>query len=68
MKYGSFIPLSETDVLEYLKSKGNSDLSNWSVRTQTLLLQASLYALALNSDEYSVITTTVYQMNNDVSG
>ncbi|XP_028443746.1 sentrin-specific protease 5 isoform X3 [Perca flavescens] len=28
MKYGSFTPLSETDVLEYLKKKGNSDLSN----------------------------------------
>ncbi|KAL7397137.1 hypothetical protein ABVT39_017415 [Epinephelus coioides] len=28
MKYGSFIPLSETDVLEYLKKNGNSDLSN----------------------------------------
>ncbi|XP_032380807.1 sentrin-specific protease 1 isoform X2 [Etheostoma spectabile] len=28
MKYGSFVPLSETDVLEYLKTKGNSDLSN----------------------------------------
>lgn len=27
MKYGSFIPLSETDVLEYLKKNGNSDLS-----------------------------------------
>lgn len=68
MKYGSFIPLSETDVLEYLKSKGNSDLSNRSVCTQTLLLQASVYALFLNSEQYSVITITVYQMNNDVSG
>lgn len=28
MKYGGFIPLSENDVLEYLKKKGNSDLSN----------------------------------------
>ncbi|XP_069579490.1 uncharacterized protein [Brachyistius frenatus] len=28
LKYGSFIPLSETDVLEHLKKKGNSDLSN----------------------------------------
>ncbi|XP_074490974.1 uncharacterized protein LOC141767510 [Sebastes fasciatus] len=28
MKYGSFSPLSERDVLEYLKKKGNSDLSN----------------------------------------
>ncbi|XP_034737643.1 uncharacterized protein LOC117950597 isoform X2 [Etheostoma cragini] len=28
MKYGSFVPLSETDVLEYLKKKGNSDLCN----------------------------------------
>ncbi|XP_071763027.1 sentrin-specific protease 5 [Centroberyx gerrardi] len=28
VKYGSFIALSETDVLEYLKKKGNSDLSN----------------------------------------
>uniref|UniRef100_A0A3B4UEB9 Sentrin-specific protease 5-like n=1 Tax=Seriola dumerili TaxID=41447 RepID=A0A3B4UEB9_SERDU len=27
MKYGSFIPLSETDVLEYLKKNGNPDLS-----------------------------------------
>ncbi|XP_029004358.1 sentrin-specific protease 5 [Betta splendens] len=27
MKYGSFIPLSETDVLEYLKKNCNSDLS-----------------------------------------
>lgn len=27
MKYGSFIPLSENDVVEYLKNKGNSDLS-----------------------------------------
>uniref|UniRef100_A0A671W365 Ubiquitin-like protease family profile domain-containing protein n=1 Tax=Sparus aurata TaxID=8175 RepID=A0A671W365_SPAAU len=27
LKYGGFIPLSETDVLEYLKKKGNSDLS-----------------------------------------
>lgn len=26
MKYGSFIPLSETDVVEYLKKKGHSDL------------------------------------------
>ncbi|XP_078114692.1 uncharacterized protein LOC144523179 isoform X1 [Sander vitreus] len=28
IKYGSFTPLSETDVVEYLKKKGNSDLSN----------------------------------------
>lgn len=28
MKYGSFIPLSENDVVEYLKNKGNSDLSS----------------------------------------
>uniref|UniRef100_A0A3Q3VYR7 Ubiquitin-like protease family profile domain-containing protein n=1 Tax=Mola mola TaxID=94237 RepID=A0A3Q3VYR7_MOLML len=28
MKYGGFIPLSETDVLEYLKKKGNSDPGN----------------------------------------
>ncbi|XP_068563707.1 uncharacterized protein [Cebidichthys violaceus] len=28
MKYGSFIPLTESDVLEYLKKKGNSDLSS----------------------------------------
>uniref|UniRef100_A0A665VQC7 SUMO specific peptidase 5 n=1 Tax=Echeneis naucrates TaxID=173247 RepID=A0A665VQC7_ECHNA len=27
MKYGSFIPLSEKDVLEYLKKNGNPDLS-----------------------------------------
>uniref|UniRef100_UPI0037E753B6 sentrin-specific protease 5-like n=1 Tax=Semicossyphus pulcher TaxID=241346 RepID=UPI0037E753B6 len=27
IKYGGFIPLTETDVLEYLKKKGNSDLS-----------------------------------------
>ncbi|XP_039985379.1 sentrin-specific protease 5-like isoform X2 [Xiphias gladius] len=27
MRYGSFIPLTETDVLEYLKKNGNSDLS-----------------------------------------
>uniref|UniRef100_A0A8C2ZZL0 SUMO specific peptidase 5 n=2 Tax=Cyclopterus lumpus TaxID=8103 RepID=A0A8C2ZZL0_CYCLU len=27
MKYGSFIPLTESDVLEYLKKKGNSDPS-----------------------------------------
>ncbi|XP_068445598.1 uncharacterized protein [Clinocottus analis] len=27
MKYGSFIPLTENDVLEYLKKNGNSDLS-----------------------------------------
>lgn len=31
MKYGGFIPLSETDVLEYLKKKGSSDLSNRSL-------------------------------------
>ncbi|XP_026201976.1 uncharacterized protein LOC113152763 [Anabas testudineus] len=28
IKYGSFIPLSETDVLEYLKKNSNSDLRN----------------------------------------
>ncbi|KAM4549101.1 uncharacterized protein PAE49_017064 [Odontesthes bonariensis] len=28
VKYGSFIPLSESDVLEHLKKKGNSDLRN----------------------------------------
>uniref|UniRef100_A0A3B4ZIE6 Sentrin-specific protease 2-like n=1 Tax=Stegastes partitus TaxID=144197 RepID=A0A3B4ZIE6_9TELE len=28
IKYGSFIPLSEYDVLEHLKKKGNSDLKN----------------------------------------
>lgn len=28
IKYGSFIPLSESDVLEHLKKKGDSDLSN----------------------------------------
>ncbi|XP_045906325.1 uncharacterized protein LOC123971498 [Micropterus dolomieu] len=28
LKYGGFIPLSESDVLEYLKKKGNSDISN----------------------------------------
>ncbi|XP_070688169.1 sentrin-specific protease 5-like [Pempheris klunzingeri] len=28
LKYGGFIPLSETDVLEHLKKKGNSDLSS----------------------------------------
>lgn len=35
LKYGGFIPLSETDVLEYLKKKGNSDLSQTLVCTQT---------------------------------
>uniref|UniRef100_A0A3Q1BBA4 Ubiquitin-like protease family profile domain-containing protein n=2 Tax=Amphiprion TaxID=80969 RepID=A0A3Q1BBA4_AMPOC len=35
VKYGSFIPLSESDVLEHLKKKGNSDLSNRSVREMT---------------------------------
>lgn len=34
LKYGGFIPLSETDVLEYLKKKGNSDLSQTLVYTQ----------------------------------
>uniref|UniRef100_A0A3P8WKF9 Sentrin-specific protease 5-like n=1 Tax=Cynoglossus semilaevis TaxID=244447 RepID=A0A3P8WKF9_CYNSE len=29
MKYGSFIPLSETDVVEHLKKHGNSDHSKW---------------------------------------
>ncbi|KAK5869641.1 hypothetical protein PBY51_024343 [Eleginops maclovinus] len=29
MKYGSFNPLSETDVLEHLKKKGNTHLSKW---------------------------------------
>lgn len=28
IKYGSFIPLSESDVLEHLKKKGKADLSN----------------------------------------
>ncbi|XP_034563356.1 sentrin-specific protease 5 [Notolabrus celidotus] len=28
IKYGGFIPLSEADVLEYLKKKGNCDLGN----------------------------------------
>uniref|UniRef100_A0AAQ4RSN9 Ubiquitin-like protease family profile domain-containing protein n=1 Tax=Gasterosteus aculeatus aculeatus TaxID=481459 RepID=A0AAQ4RSN9_GASAC len=28
LKYGSFNPLTESDVLEYLKKKGNSDLSS----------------------------------------
>ncbi|XP_061594731.1 sentrin-specific protease 5-like [Cololabis saira] len=28
LKYGSFIPLSETDVLEHLKKKGNTDFCN----------------------------------------
>ena len=28
MKYGSFNPLSENDVLEHLKKKGNTHLSN----------------------------------------
>lgn len=28
IKYGSFIPLSQADVLEYLKKNGNSDLSH----------------------------------------
>ncbi|XP_022055456.1 uncharacterized protein LOC110954991 [Acanthochromis polyacanthus] len=28
IRYGSFIPLSESDVLEHLKKKGNSDLSS----------------------------------------
>lgn len=46
MKYGSFIPLSEKDVVEYLKNKGNSDLSsrsacNTNTATHTLLRQAS---------------------------
>ncbi|TNM88260.1 hypothetical protein fugu_006481 [Takifugu bimaculatus] len=31
IKYGSFIPLSQADVLEYLKKNGNSDLSHRSV-------------------------------------
>lgn len=31
MKYGSFIPLSETDVVEHLKKHGNSDHSKWYV-------------------------------------
>ncbi|XP_034440026.1 uncharacterized protein LOC117760808 [Hippoglossus hippoglossus] len=29
IKYGSFIPLTETDVLEHLKKNGNSDFSKW---------------------------------------
>lgn len=46
MKYGSFIPLSENDVVEYLKIKGNSDLSgrsacNANTTAHTLLRQAS---------------------------
>uniref|UniRef100_A0A3Q1F8E6 SUMO specific peptidase 5 n=1 Tax=Acanthochromis polyacanthus TaxID=80966 RepID=A0A3Q1F8E6_9TELE len=35
IRYGSFIPLSESDVLEHLKKKGNSDLSSRSVREMT---------------------------------
>ena len=36
LKYGSFIPLSETDVLEHLKTKTNMDLSKRLVlETQT---------------------------------
>ena len=33
LKYGSFIPLSETDVLEHLKTKTNLDLSKRRVCT-----------------------------------
>ncbi|XP_053287151.1 uncharacterized protein LOC128448493 [Pleuronectes platessa] len=29
IKYGSFIPLTETDVLEHLKKNGKSDFSKW---------------------------------------
>ncbi len=35
MRYGGFIPLSETDVLEYLKKEGNSDLINRLVYAHT---------------------------------
>lgn len=35
VKYGSFIPLSHTDVLEYLKKNGNTDLSHRLVDTHT---------------------------------
>lgn len=35
VKYGSFIPLSHTDVLEYLKKNGNTDLSHRFVDTHT---------------------------------
>lgn len=77
MKYGSFIPLSETDVLEYLKSKGNSDLSNRSVCTKLCCFKL-LCMLCLNNillERYSVVSNIqllrltkckVYQMNNDI--
>ena len=42
MKYGGFIPLSETDVLEHLKKKGNSDPGNRLVCTQTHLISLNL--------------------------
>lgn len=35
IKYGSFIPLSQADVLEYLKKNGNSDLSHRFSKTHT---------------------------------
>lgn len=40
VKYGSFIPLSHTDVLEYLKKNGNTDLSHRFVDTNTQLMLA----------------------------
>lgn len=46
IKYGGFIPLSETDVLEYLKEKGNSDLSDRGVDVKA---QMSRYRAALAS-------------------
>lgn len=38
VKYGSFIPLSHTDVLEYLKKNGNTDLSHRLVDTHSQLV------------------------------
>lgn len=42
MKYGSFIPLSETDVMEYLKKNGSSDLSNKFVHTESIHLSINV--------------------------
>lgn len=38
VKYGSFIPLSHTDVLEYLEKNGNTDLSHRLVDTHSQLV------------------------------
>ncbi|XP_019733648.1 sentrin-specific protease 5-like [Hippocampus comes] len=47
IKYGSFIPLSETDVLEYLKMKGNCD--NFSKLGLNIQREMAQYKAALAS-------------------